>query len=53
MFLLKAKICKCVVNNAISFINKFWVEWIIFVFGVALKFRGKSKNWENNNRVCV
>lgn len=53
MFLLKAKLCKCVVNKAISFINKFWVEWIIFVFGVALKFRGKSKNWENNNRVCV
>jgi hypothetical protein len=52
MSLLKAKICKSVINKAISFINKFWVDWIIFVFGVALKYRGKSKNWENNH-VCV
>jgi hypothetical protein len=52
MSLLTAKMCKSVVNKEISFINKFWVGWIIFVFGVALKFRGKSKNRENNNRVC-
>jgi hypothetical protein len=51
--LLKDKICKSVVIKASSFINKFLVEWIIFVFGVALKFREKSKNWENNNCVCV
>lgn len=44
MSLLKAKICKSVVNKVIYFLNKFWVDWIIFVFGGTLKFRGKSKN---------
>jgi len=42
MSLLKAKICKSVVIKAISFISTLWVDWIIFVFGVVLKFRGKS-----------
>jgi len=53
MSLLRAKICKSVINKTISFINKFWAEWIIFVFWCCLEIQGKIENWENNNRVCV